>query len=83
MVTQKHFSRRYIMPVREEGSVKWFNDEKGFGFITSKNGGADLFVHFKAIQTEGFKTLKEGQLVTFVAEIGQRGMQAVEVRIEE
>ncbi len=70
------------MADRQAGSVKWFNDEKGFGFITPKNGGADLFVHFKAIESDGFKSLKEGQLVSFVAEKGQKGMQAAQVRIE-
>ena len=62
------------------GVVKWFNDEKGYGFITPQSGD-DLFVHFKAIQADGFKTLKEGQAVTFVATRGQKGMQAEEVQI--
>jgi CspA family cold shock protein len=55
--------------------VKWFNEEKGFGFITPESG-PDLFVHFKAIQGNGFKSLKEGQKVTFIAVQGQKGMQA-------
>ncbi|TQW09348.1 hypothetical protein V2A60_006781 [Cordyceps javanica] len=67
------------MAERQTGTVKWFNDEKGYGFITPQAGGADLFVHFKAIQTAGFKVLKEGQTVSFVAEAGQKGMQAAEV----
>lgn len=67
---------------RTTGTVKWFNDEKGFGFITPTGGGDDLFVHFKAIEADGFKTLKEGQTVSFVAEQGQKGMQAAHVRIE-
>lgn len=67
------------MAERQTGTVKWFNDEKGYGFITPQSGGADLFVHFKAIQTPGFKVLKEGQTVSFVAENGQKGMQAAEV----
>lgn len=67
------------MSNRQSGTVKWFNDEKGFGFITPESGD-DLFVHFRAIQADGFKTLKEGQAVTFVAVKGQKGMQAEEVR---
>ncbi|MGZ9665076.1 MULTISPECIES: cold-shock protein [unclassified Pseudomonas] len=70
------------MSNRTKGTVKWFNDEKGFGFITPLDGGADLFVHFKAIESDGFKSLKEGQIVSYVAEPGQKGMQAAEVRIE-
>ena len=57
------------------GTVKWFNAEKGFGFITRENGD-DVFVHFTAIQGEGFKSLDEGQAVTFDVEEGQRGLQA-------
>ena len=53
------------------GTVKWFNDSKGFGFITPENGGDDLFAHFSAIQSKGFKTLTEGQRVTFDVEIGR------------
>lgn len=60
------------MSNRQTGTVKWFNDEKGFGFITPQGGGDDLFVHFKAIESDGFKSLKEGQTVSFVAEKGQR-----------
>lgn len=70
------------MAERQTGTVKWFNEEKGYGFITPQAGGADLFVHFKAIQVPGFKILKENQTVTFVAEQGQKGMQAAEVRPE-
>ncbi|WP_260957653.1 cold-shock protein [Pseudomonas citri] len=62
------------------GTVKWFNDEKGFGFITPEDGGADLFVHYKAIQGSGFKTLKEGQKVSYEAVQGQKGMQAENVQ---
>lgn len=62
----------------EQGTVKWFNADKGFGFITRQDGG-DVFVHFSAIQGEGFKTLDEGQSVTFDVEEGQRGPQAVNV----
>ena len=64
---------------KSTGIVKWFNDEKGLGFITQDNGGADVFVHFRAIATEGFKTLKEGQAVTFTVEQGQKGPQAADV----
>ncbi len=62
----------------EQGKVKWFNAEKGFGFI-EREGGDDVFVHFSAIQGEGFKTLEEGQEVTFEVEQGQRGPQASNV----
>ncbi|MCQ8774386.1 cold-shock protein [Streptomyces telluris] len=70
------------MPERQTGVVKWFNDEKGFGFITPQGGGDDLFVHFKSIESDGFKSLKEGQTVSFVVEHGQKGMQAAQVRPE-
>lgn len=63
----------------EKGNVKWFNGEKGFGFI-GREGGDDVFVHFSAIQGEGYKTLEEGQAVTFDVEEGQRGPQASNVR---
>ncbi|WP_028784442.1 cold-shock protein [Thalassobacillus devorans] len=62
-----------------EGTVKWFNAEKGFGFIEVE-GQDDVFVHFSAIQGEGFKTLEEGQTVTFDIEEGQRGPQAANVQ---
>ena len=61
-----------------KGTVKWFNAEKGYGFITGENG-ADVFVHFSAIQGEGFKTLEEGQAVTYDLTQGTRGMQAANV----
>lgn len=63
----------------EQGTVKWFNAEKGFGFI-EREGAEDVFVHFSAIQGEGFKSLDEGQRVTFDVEKGQRGPQATNVR---
>ncbi|KKB35355.1 cold-shock protein [Bacillus thermotolerans] len=63
----------------EQGTVKWFNAEKGFGFIERENGD-DVFVHFSAIQSDGFKTLDEGQKVTFDIEQGNRGAQAVNVQ---
>lgn len=63
----------------EQGRVKWFNGEKGFGFI-ERDGGEDVFVHFSAIQGDGYKTLDEGQEVSFDIEQGQRGPQAVNVR---
>ncbi|MBE0510104.1 MAG: cold-shock protein [Chromatiales bacterium] len=61
------------------GTVKWFNESKGFGFITQDNGGADVFVHFSAIQGSGFKTLAEGQAVSFDLENGPKGPQASNV----
>ncbi|RZI49561.1 cold-shock protein [Lactococcus kimchii] len=62
-----------------QGTVKWFNATKGFGFITTEEG-KDVFAHFSAIQTDGFKTLDEGQKVTFEVEDGPRGPQAVNIQ---
>ena len=62
----------------EQGTVKWFNDDKGYGFITRESGD-DVFVHFSAIQGDGFKSLSEGQHVTFVVGGGERGLQAANV----
>lgn len=62
-----------------QGTVKWFNAEKGFGFITPDGGGADLFVHHTAIQMQGFKSLDENQRVSFDTAQGQKGPQAVNV----
>lgn len=62
------------------GKVKWFNPEKGFGFI-EREGGDDVFVHFSAIQAEGYKSLEEGQKVEFDIENGQRGPQATNVKL--
>ncbi len=66
------------MSERQSGTVKWFNDAKGFGFITPENG-QDVFVHFRSIQGTGFKSLQEGQQVTFKVVQGQKGLQADEV----
>ncbi|OOF03592.1 cold-shock protein, partial [Salinivibrio sp. MA427] len=63
------------------GIVKWFNEEKGFGFITRDNGEKDVFVHFRAIVGDGFKTLTEGQRVNFTVEQGQKGPQASDVSV--
>ncbi|MGE5385539.1 MAG: cold-shock protein [Betaproteobacteria bacterium] len=62
------------------GTVKWFNDAKGFGFITPEAGGEDLFAHFSAIQGDGFKSLQEGQRVTFDVTTGPKGQQASNIR---
>jgi len=62
------------------GTVKWFNDSKGFGFITPDDGGEDLFAHFSAIQMNGFKTLKEGQKVVFEVTQGPKGKQASNIQ---
>jgi cold shock protein len=69
------------MPQQETGTVKWFNDAKGFGFISRDNGGDDLFVHFREIQSQGFKSLAEGQKVSFNVTQGQKGLQASQVQV--
>jgi CspA family cold shock protein len=63
-----------------QGTVKWFNESKGYGFITPDDGGQDLFVHFSEIQEEGFKTLREGDGVRFEEGQGQKGPQATHVQ---
>ncbi len=67
------------MSKRETGTVKWFNDTKGYGFI-SRETGDDVFVHFSAIEAEGFRSLRENQTVEFAVEQGPKGLQAVQVR---
>jgi cold shock protein len=62
------------------GTVKWFNESKGFGFITPEDGGKDLFAHFSAIQNQGFKTLAEGQRVSFEVTTGPKGLQASNIK---
>jgi len=62
------------------GTVKWFNDAKGYGFITPEGGGQDLFAHFKEIQGTGFRSLKEGQRVEFEIKEGPKGLQASQIR---
>jgi CspA family cold shock protein len=68
----------FNMAERVVGTVKWFNGTKGFGFI-SREGGADVFVHYSAIQSQGFRSLEEGQKVEFSIEKGPKGLQAVNV----
>lgn len=64
----------------ETGTVKWFNDAKGFGFITADAGGDDLFAHFSEIRTEGFKSLQENQKVSFQVTVGPKGRQASNIQ---
>ena len=65
---------------RATGTVKWFNEAKGFGFIAQDGGGADVFAHFRDIQGNGFKTLQENQRVEFEVKQGQKGPQAANIR---
>ena len=64
----------------QEGTVKWFNADKGYGFITQSDGSPDVFVHFSAIQMDGYKVLEEGQAVEFEVTQGDKGLQATSVR---
>jgi CspA family cold shock protein len=64
----------------QTGTVKWFNDSKGFGFITPDGGGEDLFAHFSEIKTSGFKSLKENQRVSFEVTTGPKGKQAANIQ---
>jgi CspA family cold shock protein len=64
------------------GTVKWFNESKGYGFIAQDNGGGDVFVHFTAIKSSGFRTLAEGQKVTFEVQQGPKGPQATDVLVQ-
>ena len=74
------FCFQEILKFMVTGTVKWFNEAKGFGFITPDNGGDDLFAHFSAIQARGFKTLKENQKVSFDVTTGPKGKQATNIR---
>lgn len=65
------------------GTVKWFNDQKGFGFISPNDGGDDLFAHFSEIQADGFKSLQDGQKVTFEVTQGKKGLQASNIRLAD
>ena len=78
-VQQAHFNDRKANKMAT-GTVKWFNDSKGYGFITPDDGSEDLFAHFSAIQMGGFKTLKEGQKVTFEVTQGPKGKQASNIQ---
>ena len=68
------------MSKRQTGTVKWFNDSKGFGFIERGGGEKDVFVHHSAIEMDGFKSLREGERVEFIVEQGQKGPSAAQVR---
>ncbi len=73
------FSRGVL--VMSSGKVKWFSESKGYGFIEPEGGGDDIFVHYSSIKADGFKTLNEGQTVSYNAEQGPKGLHAVEVEV--
>lgn len=66
---------------RKAGVVKWFNNTKGYGFITCDDGGGDVFVHFRSIRADGYRTLNEGDKVMFLVVSGQKGLQAEDVEV--
>lgn len=68
---------------RETGRVKWFNNNKGYGFITLDSGAGDVFVHYRHIVGDGFRTLEDGKKVSFIVREGQKGLQAEQVSIDE
>jgi len=78
MATPQHIKEHRIMAT---GTVKWFNAEKGFGFIAPEDGSADVFAHYSAIQTNGFKTLNENDRVEFEVVQGPKGLQAADIRV--
>jgi CspA family cold shock protein len=78
--SQQKIQKQKKVTKMEQGTVKWFNDAKGFGFI-SRQSGDDVFVHFSAIQSNGFKSLQEGQAVSFTVAKGPKGLQAENVQI--
>lgn len=67
------------MAERTTGTVKWFNPSKGYGFIGREDGGEDIFVHFSALKMDGYRSLREGQIVEFTVEEGPKGLQAADV----
>jgi CspA family cold shock protein len=82
MLLRIHFIvDRIFFMTTQTGTVKWFNESKGFGFIAQDAGGADLFAHFRDIQGNGFKTLAENQRVEFEVKQGQKGLQAANIRV--
>jgi CspA family cold shock protein len=70
----------FLGTIMATGTVKWFNDAKGFGFITPDDGGEDLFAHFSEVKAEGFKSLQEGQKVSFEVKQGPKGKQAANIK---